>query len=94
MAFLRRFRACSDNRKWERRCTRIRRDERGWYAYATTDLDRSQSRFVIRTAFALSLLIRVNLRLNFLAAGGTRPPGRRSNAGPSKGTPPIKSIGC
>ena len=41
----RRFRACSGNRKWKRRCTRIRRDEHGWYAGATTDLDRRQCRF-------------------------------------------------
>ena len=38
MAALRRFRACSGTRKCKRRCTRIRRDERGWYAGAATGL--------------------------------------------------------
>ena len=64
MAPPRRFRACSGNRKGKRRCTRIRRDERGWHACAATVLDRSQCRF--GPHLRLSLLIRVNLRSHFL----------------------------
>ncbi len=63
----RRRRVCSGNRKWKRRCTWIRRDERGWHACAATDLDRSQCRFGLH--LRLSLLIRVNLSFHFLASG-------------------------
>ena len=44
----------------KRRCTRIRRDERGWDAGAATGFGQNQC-----VPFALSLLIRVNLRFHF-----------------------------
>ena len=73
----RQFRACSGNRKWKHRCTRIRRDEHGWYLCHHRFGPEPVS---IRPAFALSLLIRVNLRFHFLAPGGTQAPGWRTNA--------------
>ena len=56
MAHLRRFRACSGTRKFKRRFTRIRRDERGSHAGAATGLHQSHCRF------------RLYLRYPFLSA--------------------------
>ena len=67
MAPLRRFRACSGTRKWKRRCTRIRRDERK----CTPNRHWLWSEPVTRASVpsAISLLIRVHLRFHFLAPG-------------------------
>ena len=59
MAPLRRS-AVLRHQECKRRCTRIRRDERGWYAWCGHRFWPKSMR-----PFALSLLIRVNLRFHF-----------------------------
>jgi hypothetical protein len=58
------FRACSGNRKWQCKCTRISRDARKWRAGTADGLDVSQCRFSVY--LRASLLICVHLRFPLL----------------------------